>query len=66
MLSRSNQKCRSDQIGLGWILGLRPFVPIWDLGLWGSFLGTLIHIYTSFGENQEKLRTARLSSATWD
>ena len=47
-------------------VGLRPIFRIWDLGLRGECPGILSRIYASFGENHEKLRKARSTSATED
>ena len=56
---------------LGWVVGRRPIVRMWDLGLWGGecppwgvFLRDPSTPYTSFGENSRKLRTAKSTSAT--
>ena len=52
------------------VVGLRPTVRMWDLGLQGEcpplevFYGILARIYSNFGENQGKLRTARSTSCT--
>ena len=51
------------------VVEIKPIDCMWNLGLWKecppweSFYGVLVRIYSSFGENHGKLRTARLTSA---
>ena len=58
------------RVGLGCVIGFRPIIRLWDLGLqgecppWGSFSWILAGIYTSFRENHGKLRKAMLTSTT--
>ena len=58
---------------VGWIVGLRPFICMWDLGLQGEYpvweglsKGILVHFYASFGESYRKLQMVRLTSVIRD